>query len=644
MPSQTAPTDQAQTAPAGSDFQTEHNPDHFQSLDELVSQLTSGMQIFAVAIKNIGLYPANSNIRKESLEKLFKWLGPFVDEHESVRLFIDPDTLVFQGQIVHKDKGGDTGLFFPLFRDGLQWLEFLDGLTMRELENFIILINSFRILKEDDENDIVTAMWEAEFEGIRYKTANEYWDIDPMTEIAALSAGPWQKAGHDQSLAEMSPREGSQGAASLLALFDGLDPNGGGGQGRVSLERIGTPARPAGSGGFTGLTPEDDLAAFRKMELTDAERGTVADLIAQEMAPMPLLDGLEPALDLLWRLGSLAQCAPILTFLAEATKFGLASGFFPQVLDLYMRVASLTGQAGQRLEGVLDEYRKRLGMRETLEGLLLFAIPPGQGPDGLETLGQFLDSFLSVLQPSAAKEMAWLCNHVKEPWLLDRLLRTIAIFSPQCGPELTSYINSALPVPMILALAGYLKLSDRGEAALCGLSHHTHPQVREASALVLLARNPGHISSMSHMLNEPEPTLCRSVYHYLGLKRDAAVEKTLLSFLRSSYETSSVKNTETIMNCYRALGQSATSAAAADFVTGVLNKKSVRSLLGLSMDHELAHRAGAAMALSLMGQAEAVSKAAHSVFTDLRKAVRQADAAIEKARASRVPRGRGPTE
>ncbi|MDR1920960.1 MAG: HEAT repeat domain-containing protein [Candidatus Adiutrix sp.] len=169
----------------------EPNPDitreHQAEENELVARVKAGLIIFVTALKNYALYPDANSIRRASLIKFCEWLEEFWKEMTCLHLDVEQDCLRFQGEAVYQDKPNEKMLAFPLFRDGIEWLEFQDGITADELERFLSLLNRFRVLKEDADDDLVTAMWEAEFSSLQYKAAEEFWDADPIIDIAALN-------------------------------------------------------------------------------------------------------------------------------------------------------------------------------------------------------------------------------------------------------------------------------------------------------------------------------------------------------------------------------------------------------------------------------------------------------------------------
>ena len=206
------------------------NQDYDIEQAQMIADVKFGLNLLVVVFKNYALYPESNNIRRSSLEKFYQWLSQFLSDHESLFLLVGKDSLFFQGEAVLRDKPEEPALIFPLFRDGVQWIEFVEGLTAGELESFVILLGRFRILKEEAEDDLVTAMWEAAFTSINYKTADEFWDLDPLIDISNL-----------QVMREESP-EGAWGSGGS---FGG--GAGGGGVGSGDYSGIG-----GGTGGGVG--------------------------------------------------------------------------------------------------------------------------------------------------------------------------------------------------------------------------------------------------------------------------------------------------------------------------------------------------------------------------------------------------------
>lgn len=184
--------------------------------DDAIESVRSGMALFALAAKNAALYPASNQIRQQALQNFKTWLDSFLLEYEKLPLLVEKDYLLVGTETVYQDKPGEQALIYPLFRDGIQWFEFNDGATADEVGRFLDLLNKFKILKEEAEDDLTTALWEADLPHIKYKTAEEFWATDPMADIASLAN--LSEASEDAAAAAYI-KSGSDNVSSVLMVL-----------------------------------------------------------------------------------------------------------------------------------------------------------------------------------------------------------------------------------------------------------------------------------------------------------------------------------------------------------------------------------------------------------------------------------------
>ncbi|MEK6653628.1 MAG: hypothetical protein AABY92_00550 [Thermodesulfobacteriota bacterium] len=96
---------------------------------------------FLIALRNYALYPEDHAMCRKSLAAVQGRLDGFLAGHESLRLNVEKDRFLFQGEIVHQGPPQEESLAFQLFREGIQWLEFRNGFTAEELNVFFKLLN-----------------------------------------------------------------------------------------------------------------------------------------------------------------------------------------------------------------------------------------------------------------------------------------------------------------------------------------------------------------------------------------------------------------------------------------------------------------------------------------------------------------------
>ena len=112
-----------------------------------------------MAAKNHTMYPENHAIYQESLQAVVSRLDPFLKKYGDLRLDVEKDRLLFEDEAVYQDDPKRDQLAYPLFRDGIQWIEFQTGIEAWEIYDIIKILNQYIMLQEELKGDLVTALW-----------------------------------------------------------------------------------------------------------------------------------------------------------------------------------------------------------------------------------------------------------------------------------------------------------------------------------------------------------------------------------------------------------------------------------------------------------------------------------------------------
>jgi hypothetical protein len=122
-----------------------------------------------LAGKNVSLYPKGHSISINSIRQFHETLEAFIRQYGDVKIEFERDRVTCQGLEVHTGPSEEGTLPFTLFRDGIRWLEFIEGIELEEIREVLSLINRYSILTTEPEGDIVTAFWESHFDHVLYK-------------------------------------------------------------------------------------------------------------------------------------------------------------------------------------------------------------------------------------------------------------------------------------------------------------------------------------------------------------------------------------------------------------------------------------------------------------------------------------------
>ena len=140
--------------------------------------------------KHYSLYPEDHTICVNALEHLHIQIETYLRNYGNLRFEIEKDQIVSQGEVILSEPPEEGTLSFTLFRDGIRWLEFTDGIDAEEVKKFISIINKYSILSDKSDSDIVTVFWETRFRHVKYEVADFSWGVDQeATNTPSLDSG-----------------------------------------------------------------------------------------------------------------------------------------------------------------------------------------------------------------------------------------------------------------------------------------------------------------------------------------------------------------------------------------------------------------------------------------------------------------------
>ena len=119
------------------------------------------------AKRNFRLYPADNPIYAATLDDVYSKIFSPLQYVKQITLTIKQYDIYSAGQFVYHNESRYENLSFFFFKDGIREISFLKGVSLHEMEGFMRVISSdFETHHPDD--DIVTMMWEKDFQYIKY--------------------------------------------------------------------------------------------------------------------------------------------------------------------------------------------------------------------------------------------------------------------------------------------------------------------------------------------------------------------------------------------------------------------------------------------------------------------------------------------
>src|SRR6185295_4015212 len=87
-------------------------------------------------------------------------------EHGAFTLRFGSDDVTFAGVSLYPAKTRDDNLALPFYRDGVRSITFTDNVEPRELDALITALIGVTGQRNEDDDDLVTLLWEAQLRHI----------------------------------------------------------------------------------------------------------------------------------------------------------------------------------------------------------------------------------------------------------------------------------------------------------------------------------------------------------------------------------------------------------------------------------------------------------------------------------------------
>ncbi|MDW7773647.1 MAG: hypothetical protein SCH71_12240 [Desulfobulbaceae bacterium] len=542
------------------------------------------ISIFIHAWKNYGLYPEDHVNTKRSFEKLAAAFNKFFTDHEDLRLHVEKDRLLCGSEIIYKvsSEAPSEDIITLLYRDGIKWIEFEEGLTLDEIAAFFRIAYKYRLFAEETEGDIVTALLDEELECIDFKAVDIFWQdllLMDFSQLPPPAPQPGKNAG---------PEEGDQSPATE-------EPEGG--------------DRVAGS-----------IASIRvdRFKLSNLDYATLEQMV-QEEENWVITEGLIEALIIILKSQhDKDKFEAVLRFISEETVDIIEKGRFDLLDVLLQSLHKLfppesppaKDWQSSRLDGFFRDLSRteifqlindRLLRLETIE------------IDRLKALGRALLYFSPELIPFLVPVILQSSSHG-----IQQVLPAVIVHLSRrdIGPlEKTAEQHGMEMGERLLAILNRLQ-GDRVNKILYRMCDHPSDKVRRKAIRELVGRDPRYAQKLFPLIDDPSREIRASILAAFAQQRSSVLENMLLNYLK---ENSARKDPAHIQACYATLGRCGSNMSL-PFLSRILLGRGWNSFMGSG---KLIFREGAATALALLDTPEATDvllQASKSRFRVIREA------------------------
>lgn len=519
--------------------------------------------------KNLSLYPEGHSICQDSIHQLHAKFESYIRKNGDITIEIERDRVVLQGVEVHKGISEEGTLPHTLFRDGIGWLQFMEGIEQEEIRKVFSIIHKYSVLTAEPQGDIVTDFWEARFEHVQYKADDFFSEKVPDRKD--------NLAGSDDTT-----------VASDAETADEKD-------------------KPYLSGG-PDIDPED-------FELTPREEVELLEMVNREETASAI-EHLNMLMDMLLQYEEEKDFKVVLEVLTEEYKGSFGRHDFDSALIILDKTHKVleSGRLGApwAVELLMSFYNEISSDAESLKPLedIWGALNEQQ----VETIGQIFQ----YLNPPVVNILASLLP-VQQPEQRGQIVAD-TIFSLICRDmgflELLIRNSDERIIGKLIPVITRLE-KDVSVKYLMKLTGHSSSSVRRKAINAILDTGGNQIPAIFEFVDDKDASIRRMVLAQMGKSKNERAENFLLQYLQNKKFNDA--HSEHILECFKALGKCGSSKS-----VPFLGKTMMEWMSGSKPS---VCREGAALALIALKIPEAqqvVEKAGRSFRPRLRRIVREA--------------------
>ncbi|UCG86212.1 MAG: HEAT repeat domain-containing protein [Gemmatimonadota bacterium] len=126
------------------------------------------IQVLVKGLRAIQLYLPNNPIYQKAVENVRTAFAPVWEEFSELEIQVTESDLIWQGISVYSQPSKSESVAWVLFKDGLRTLTLDVGVEDEEIVAFLEVIKQAQNLPKDAADDLLTLLWEQDFQSIRY--------------------------------------------------------------------------------------------------------------------------------------------------------------------------------------------------------------------------------------------------------------------------------------------------------------------------------------------------------------------------------------------------------------------------------------------------------------------------------------------
>jgi hypothetical protein len=156
----------------------------------LPSQVEELLQTLVKALRAFQMYLPNNPIHLRAAQNVKNAFGPIWGAVDELLLTVGETELHWEDEVVYSQLNKSECLAWMLYKDGMRVLSLRNGAEQDEMIRFLGLLNRARFLPTDAGDDLMTLLWEEDFQLIHYHFIDLLGDAEPIEGSPVAIGGP----------------------------------------------------------------------------------------------------------------------------------------------------------------------------------------------------------------------------------------------------------------------------------------------------------------------------------------------------------------------------------------------------------------------------------------------------------------------
>jgi hypothetical protein len=155
------------------------------------SQIEELIRTLGKAQRAFQMYLANNPIYHRAIENLRAAFAPVWSATDEITLVVAETDFVWEDTVVYHQMHKPESLAWAMYKDGLRTLTLRRGVEESEIVRFLQVLNRVKILPADAADDLLTLLWEQDFQLVQYHFAEFLADVSvPGPEHGEAAPAP----------------------------------------------------------------------------------------------------------------------------------------------------------------------------------------------------------------------------------------------------------------------------------------------------------------------------------------------------------------------------------------------------------------------------------------------------------------------